>query len=89
MFTVESLEKSLAYSKWILMKVAQKFSTNFSRTKTCKFKKKNFQNGGIILLKAGTHRIYWHVTHLIETFADKHGVIGTVRLKLGSENNKK
>ena len=41
----------------------------------------------MVLLKAETHRNHWHVVHIIETFEDKHGVVQTVRLKLGSENN--
>ena len=43
--------------------------------------------GDIVLLKAKTHRNHWPVARIIQTFADKHGVVQTVRLKLGSQKN--
>ena len=55
--------------------------------KTCKTRRRNFRNGDIILLKSETHRNHWPVARIIETFEEKHGVVRTVRLKLGSENN--
>ena len=50
--------------------------------------KKNFQTGDIVLLK-DDHTIeiigQWHV--IVEIFADKHGDVRNVKLKLGSQSN--
>ena len=63
--------------------MAQRVTAKIARTKNFR----NFRNGDIVLLKAETHRNHWPVARMIETFADTHGVVQTVRLKLGIENN--
>ena len=65
----------------------KEFLQTLQEQKTCKIWRRNFQNGDIVLLKAETHRNHWPLAHKTETFEDKHGVVQTVRLKLGSKNN--
>ena len=67
--------------------MAQKDPAHIATTKTCKTWRRDFWNRDTALLKARTHRNHWPVACIIETFVDKHGVVRTVRLKLGSENN--
>ena len=67
--------------------MAQKFLKTLQERKTCKTRRRNFQSVDIVLLKAETHRNHWPIAFITETFEDKHGVVRTVRLKIGSENN--
>ena len=68
--------------------MAQRFPANISRTETFIIRKGNFQNRDTVMLKAKTHRNYWPVASIIETFADKYGVARTVRLKIESEKKR-
>ena len=50
--------------------------------------KRNFQTGDIVLLKDDSHhRNHWLVAHIVEIFADKHGDVRNVKLRLGSQLN--
>ena len=56
--------------------------------KTCKTSRHCTEdNRDIVLLKDKTHQNHCPVACIIETFADKHGVVEIVRLKFGSENS--
>ena len=70
------------WSRW-----CKEFLQTLQEWKTCKTWRKNFWNGDTVLLKAKTHWNHWPVACIIETLADKHGVVWTVRLNFGSENN--
>ena len=70
------------WSRW-----RKEFLRTLQERKASKTRRKHFRNGDIVLLKAKTHRNHWPVARMIETFEDEHGVVQTVRLKLGSENN--
>ena len=65
----------------------KEFLQTLQKRKTCKIGRRSFQNGDMVLLKIETHWNHWPVAPKIETFDNKHGVVRTVRLKLGSENN--
>ena len=65
----------------------KEFLQTFQEQKTCKTRRGNFRNGDIVLLKSKSNGNHWPVARIIETFADKHGVMRKVRLKLGIENN--
>ena len=39
------------------------------------------------MLKAETHQNHWTVTRINKKFAEEHGVVWIVKLKLESENN--
>ena len=39
--------------------------------------------GDIVLLKADYNRNNWSIAHIIETFPDKHGIVRTIKLRLG------
>ena len=67
----KTLEKSSTYCKWILVKVAQEFLRILQKRKIWKTRKRHFQNGHIIMLKAQCHRNHSPVAYIIETFADK------------------
>ena len=69
------------------MRWHKEFLQTLQERKTCKTQRRKFQNGDIVLLKAKTHRNHWPAPHITDTFTDKHGVVQTIRLKLGSENN--
>ena len=50
--------------------------------------KRNFQTGDIVLLKDDSnHRNHWPMAHIVEIFANKHGDVRNVKLKLGSQSN--
>ena len=51
--------------------------------------RKNLQKleEGTFKMETLTYLNHWPVAHIIYTFADKHRVVGTVKLKLGSETN--
>ena len=66
--------------------MAQRVTGKIARKKKCKTRRRNFRNGGLVLLKAKIHQNHWPVACTIETFANKHGVAQTVRLNIGSAN---
>ena len=70
------------WSRW-----RKEFLLTLQKRKSCKTRRRNFRNGDMVLLKAETHRNHWPVACIIETSKDKHGVVQTVKLKPGSENN--
>ena len=61
----------------------KEFLRALQEIKTCKTRRRKFQIGNIVLLKVETHWNHQPVAFIIETLADKHGVVQTVRLKLG------
>ena len=48
--------------------------------KSCRSKRRNFQ---IVLLKADYNRNNWPIVRIIGTFPDKHGIVRTIKLRLG------
>ena len=67
--------------------MAQRVPANIPRAKNLQNSKKKLSKRRHCTLKAETHRNHWPVARIIETFEDKHGVVRTVELKLGRENN--
>ena len=37
----------------------------------------------VALLKADSNQNHWPITRIIETFPDKHGIVQTIKLRLG------
>ena len=49
-------------------------------------KNRNFQTGDIVLLKNDLHHEnHWPMARVVEIFAEKHGDVQNVKLKLGSQ----
>ena len=71
------------WSRW-----RKEFLRTLQERKTCKTSRHCTEdNRDIVLLKDKTHQNHSPVACIIETFADKHGVVEIVRLKFGSENS--
>ena len=52
--------------------------------KLCIRKRRNFQKRDDVLLRANSNRNHWSIARMIETFADKHGIVRTIKLGLGN-----
>ena len=53
-----------------------------------KKRRRNFRNGDIVIIKADTERNKWPIARVIEAYEDRHGVVRTVKLKVGNDNGK-
>ena len=53
-----------------------------------KKRRRNFRNGDIVIIKADTERIKRPIARVIESYEDRHGVVRTVKLKVGNDNGK-
>lgn len=62
----------------------KEFLHTLQERKSCNRRRRNFKNGDVVLLKNESNRNHWPVARIMETFADKHGVVRTVRLRLGN-----
>ena len=51
--------------------------------KSCERKRRNFQKGEVILLKADYNQNKWRIGRIIEAFSNKHGNVRTIKLRLG------
>ena len=51
--------------------------------KPCRTKRRNFQKRDVVLLRTNSNRNHWSIARMIETFADKHGIVQTIKLRLG------
>lgn len=51
--------------------------------KPCIRKRRNFQKRDDVLLRANSNRNHWSIARMIETFADKHRIVRTIKLGLG------
>ena len=51
--------------------------------KPCRTKRRNFQKRDVVLLRTNSSRNHWSIARMIETFADKHGIVQTIKLRLG------
>ena len=71
----------------IWSRIRKEFLWTLQEGKTCKTRERNFRKGDLVLRKTENRRSHWPVARIIETFADKNGVVRIVRLKPGSENN--
>ena len=49
----------------------------------CKWKRRNFLKEEVVLLKTDSSQNHWPIARITETFADKYGIAGTVKLRLG------
>ena len=41
------------------------------------------KEGDVAPLKSNSNRKPWSIAHIIKTFADKHGIVRTIKLRLG------
>ena len=62
----------------------KEFLHTLQERKSSNRRRRNFKNGDIVLLKNESNRNHWPIACIIETFADKHGVVRTVPLRLGN-----
>ena len=61
----------------------KEFIQTLQERKPYRSKRRNFQKGDIVLLKADYNRNNWPFARIIETFPDKHGIMRTIKLRLG------
>ena len=61
----------------------KEFIQTLQERKSCRRKRRNFQKGDVVLLKADSNQNHWPITRIIETFPDKHGIVRTIKLRLG------
>ena len=63
--------------------MAQGVHSDITRMKSCRSKRRNFQKGDIVLLKADYNRNNRPIARIIETSPDKHGKLNPIKLRLG------
>ena len=61
----------------------KEFIQTLQERKSCRRKPRNFQKGDVVFLKADYNWNNWPISDITETFSDKHGIVQTIKLKLG------
>ena len=61
----------------------KEFIQTLQERKSCRSKRRRFQKGDIVLVKADYNRNNWPSARIIEIFPDKHGITRTIKLRLG------